>query len=88
MYSVNIPCIPGDTVYYFVDKHKKVGRRKIPYTTIEHGVVDNVQIGNNIDNPSVSVCNDDNEWMLFQTSDFEKIIFTDYDQALHVLNQK
>lgn len=77
-----IPCLPGERVYFIDTKTEKEGRKRVTGTFINTGIVDHVTIGEKL-SPIITVCDDENTWTDFDISEeMGKTLFTTHGAAI------
>lgn len=83
-----LPCKAGDTVYYLSGKYEKQGRKKVYVEFVDKAEVDNIVIGQK-GVPQIDVCNDENEWTMFDSKDdLGRILFLTREEAEQALKKR
>lgn len=59
-----IPCLPGEKVYFLDDLTERKKIRKAIKTIVKCGVIDHITIGQAL-SPIITVCDDENTWTNF-----------------------
>lgn len=78
---LKLPCKVGDTVWHISERVEKQGRKKVTVPFVDKGIVDNITLGC-LMIPQITVCNDKNEWITFDSiEDFGTITFLTQEAA-------
>lgn len=71
---LRLPCKVDDTVYFIYSESKRVGRKKVEENYVDEGVVDQITLGG-LMIPNIRVCDAENLWIEFDSSDFGELVF-------------
>lgn len=77
----DIPCLPGEKVYFLDDLTERKKIRKAINTIVKCGVIDHITIGQAL-SPIITVCDDENTWINFDIrEDLGVIVFLTLEEA-------
>lgn len=83
-----IPCLPGERVYFLDEKTEKEGRKKIQRTFVNSGIVDHITIGGAL-SPIITVCDEENTWTDFDIGeDLGVNVFITHEEAVERMKKE